>query len=69
MLKMEENADYSGFIMKVINAVIEVTQDNKDDERERTIFERFAEFNEHLFWLTEQKDYQKILGSYSEEKE
>jgi hypothetical protein len=42
MLKMEENADYSGFIMKVINAVIEVTQDNKDDERERTIFERFT---------------------------
>ena len=33
--------DYTGFIMEVVNRIIEVTQDNSNDERERTVFERF----------------------------
>ena len=48
--------------MDVINAAIEVTHDNSEDARERTIFEKFSTFNEHLFWLAQQKDYQLILG-------
>ena len=41
----DESEDYTDFIMKVINAAIDVTQDNSDDSRERTIFEKFKEFN------------------------
>ena len=33
--------DYTGFIMEVVNQIIGVTQDNSNDERERTVFERF----------------------------
>ena len=47
--------------MDVINAAIEVTHDNSEDARERTIFEKFSSFNEHLFWLAQQKDFQQIL--------
>ena len=39
------DGDYTDFIMKVINAAIEVTQENKDDEQERTIYEKFTTFN------------------------
>jgi hypothetical protein len=67
ILKLEESGDYTSFIMKVLNAAINVTQDNKDDARERTIFERFSEFNEHLFWLAEQRDYTKIISTINEE--
>jgi hypothetical protein len=37
-----EDGDYTGFIMKVINSVIEVTQKNDEDHRERTIYEKFT---------------------------
>jgi hypothetical protein len=37
--------DYTEFIMKVINSAIQVTQENKEDSRERTIFEKFTDFN------------------------
>jgi hypothetical protein len=55
------DGNYTGFIMKVINAIIEVPQNSKEDARERTVFEKFTEFNEHLFWLTQQKDYQREI--------
>jgi hypothetical protein len=60
--------DYAPFIMKVLNAAIQVAHDNKDDARERTNFEKFTEFNEHLFWLTQQKDYQKFISPLIEKK-
>jgi hypothetical protein len=47
--------------MKVINAIIEVPQDNREDKRERTVFEKFVEFNEHLFWVAQQKDHQREI--------
>ena len=58
-----EDEDYTQFIMRVINAAIQVSQDNKDDMRERTVFQKFTQFNEHMFWLAQQKPYQKILNS------
>ena len=44
-LKNKEEGDYTGFIMKVINTLIEVTQDSSKDEKERTIFEKYQEFS------------------------
>jgi hypothetical protein len=54
--------------MTVINAAIQVTQDNQRDVRERTVSERFTEFNHHLFWLTQQKEYQTILNKIDDKK-
>jgi hypothetical protein len=56
-----EEGDYTAFIMKVINAIIEVPQDNREDKRERTVFEKFVEFNEHLFWVAQRKEYQREI--------
>ena len=50
--------DNTQYIMKVINSLIEMTQDNSEDARERTIFQKFKEFNQHLFWVTQSKDFQ-----------
>ena len=36
--------------MTVINKIMEVTQQSQNDERERTIREKFTEFSEHLFF-------------------
>ena len=47
--------------MKVINAAVEVAQDNTVDPCGRTVFELFNSFNEHLFYISQQKEYQKIL--------
>ena len=41
--------------MEAINSVIGVTNESREDERGRTVFELYNEFNEHFFWLTEQK--------------
>jgi hypothetical protein len=66
ILKLEEDsANYTGFIMQVINAAIEVSQDNRDDPKERTNFALFSEFGQQLCWLTQQKEYQHILTSIS----
>ena len=47
--------------MKVINAAIEVTQENKEDEQERTIYEKCTAFNENLCDVCQSREYQKIL--------
>lgn len=48
--------------MNVVNAAIKITQDNSEDARARTVFEKFTEFSEHLFWISQQKMYQKMVG-------
>ena len=48
----DEEYDYTRFIMKVLNAVIEIPQDSTEDYKGRTIFEKFRSFNEHLFSLS-----------------
>ena len=35
---LSENEEYTEFVMKVINSAILVTQDNKEDKRDRTLF-------------------------------
>ena len=52
--------------MKVINKVIEVTHDNSQDSKERTIFEKFTEFNEKLFWIAQEKDYSNIINNFDD---
>ena len=37
-MNLEEDGDYTEFIMKVINAAIEVTEKNAADARERTVY-------------------------------
>lgn len=37
-----EDEDYTEFIMRVINSAIQVSQENKDDKRERTVFQKFT---------------------------
>jgi hypothetical protein len=66
---LSEEGDYTQFVMKVINTIIEVTQDNKDDARERTIFEKFTQFNEHLFWAAQEKTFQDIIHSIEKSKD
>jgi hypothetical protein len=39
---LNENEDYTAFIMEVINHAILVTQHNKSDSRHRTVFEIFT---------------------------
>lgn len=57
-----KDEDYTEFIMTVINKIITVTQDNSEDARERTVYEKFTQFNEHIFWITQQKTYQQVLN-------
>lgn len=47
-----KDGDYTGFIMLVVNRLVEVTQDSQEDSSGRTVFEKFTEFNEQMFWLT-----------------
>jgi hypothetical protein len=47
--------------MRVINAAIETPQNNLGDAKERTLFEKFSEFSEHLFFLSEQEEYHRFL--------
>ena len=65
----EDEGDYIEFIMKTINTAIHITHDSKDDERGRTVFEVFNEFNEHLFWLCQQKEYQHTLTTLDKDYE
>lgn len=37
-----KDEDYTEFIMTVINKIITVTQDNSEDARERTVYEKFT---------------------------
>jgi hypothetical protein len=60
-IQFSEEGDYTEFIMKVINTIIEVPQDNCQDARERTVFEKFTLFSEHLFWAAQQKPYQMAI--------
>ena len=57
---MDDSNDYTSFIMKVINKAVGIANENKLDSRERTVFEIFSEFNEKMFWLSKQKNYQKM---------
>jgi len=49
--------------MRVINEVILVSQRYQELAQDRTILQSFTEFNEHLFWMVEQKSYQKIMST------
>ena len=49
--------------MEVINAAIKVTQDSREDKRERTVKDIFNEFNEKLFCLAQQDKYHPIISS------
>ena len=64
-----DDEDYTEFIMRVINAAIEVVQDCSNNYRERTNFEKFTEFNENLFWIVQQKEYQNIINAVKEKGE
>ena len=39
--------------MMVINKIITLVQGNSEDDKERTIFERFAEINYNLSWISQ----------------
>ena len=41
-MNLEEDGDYTEFIMKVINAAIDVTEKNAADARERTVYQKFT---------------------------
>ena len=62
-VELDENGDYTEFIMLVINKAVQVAQNTKADKQGRTIFELFSHFSEHLFWISQQKEYQKIIES------
>ena len=47
--------------MKVINTAIKATQCNEEDGRERTVKEIFTQFNEQLFWASQDENYQEII--------
>jgi hypothetical protein len=47
--------------MTVINKIIEVVDENSEDSKKRTVYEKFEEFNYHLSWLAQEKQYQEIL--------
>jgi hypothetical protein len=53
--------------MQVLNAVIRVTHSNENDSRERSMKEIFTQFNEQLFWTTQQQDYHSIINLLGEE--
>lgn len=53
--------------MQVVNAAIRVTHSNEDDSRERSMKEVFTQFNEQLFWTTQQQDYHSIINLLGEE--
>ena len=54
-----QDKDYTRFIMKVINKVIETPQYTTQDN-DRTIFETFRTFNEYLFAISESKEIQSM---------
>ena len=62
-----KDGDYTGFIMLVVNRLVEVTQDSQEDSSGRTVFEKFTEFNEQMFWLTNQKEFNNKLNDPREE--
>ena len=49
--------------MNVINTAIRVTQGNQDDHQERTVKEIFTQFNEQLFWLVQQQQFEPLINS------
>jgi dipeptide/tripeptide permease len=53
--------------MQVLNAAIRVTHSNEDDSRERSMREVFTQFNEQLFWMTQQQDYHSIINLLGDE--
>ena len=61
--QLPQSEDYTSFIMRVINEVILVSESNQELAQDRTILQSFTEFNEHLFWMVEQKSYQKIMST------
>jgi hypothetical protein len=64
---INKEGDYTEFIMRVLNAAIRVTHSNEDDSRDRTVREIFTQFNEQLFWTTQQQDYHSIINLLGEE--
>ena len=62
---VREDGDYTEFIMRLINKLIEVTQDHQGDSRGQTNFEKFREFNEELFWLTNCKEFNESIKKVS----
>ena len=64
---INEEGDYTEFIMRVLNTAIRVTHSNEEDSRDRTVREVFTQFNEQLFWTTQQQDYHSIINLLGEE--
>lgn len=60
-----EDGDYTPFVMKVFNSIIEATQNSETDSRKRTISDLFAEFNHHLVWTAQNPACQKIISNIS----
>ena len=61
MIVFDEDPDYTQFIMKTVNAAIQITQNIEDDSRERTMKEVYNQFSEQLFWIAQHKKYQPII--------
>ena len=53
--------------MQVLNTAIRMTHSNEEDSRDRTVREIFTQFNEQLFWTTQQQDYHSIINLLGEE--
>ena len=44
-----------------------MTHSNEEDSRDRTVREIFTQFNEQLFWTTQQQEYHSIINLLDEE--
>jgi dipeptide/tripeptide permease len=53
--------------MQVLNTAIRMTHSNEEDSRDRTVREIFTQFNEQLFWTTQQQEYHSIINLLDEE--
>jgi predicted glycosyltransferase len=67
-LLIEEEGDYTEFIMKVLNTAIQTTQDIQPDPKERTVSEIFTAFNQQLFWVAQEKQYQDLLKDVDDKR-
>jgi hypothetical protein len=66
---LDKNEDYTSFIMEVVNKAMQVTQGSAEDWQERSVKEKFNEFNENLFWFSQQQEYHQIAKRFSQNDE
>ena len=52
-MRLDEDGDYTEFIMQVVNTAIKVVQTNDSDSRDRTNKEIFTQFCRQLFALSQ----------------